>query len=202
MSWIRNWIGRSRNHESKAENAGSPDQIKLKGENLLPRVVAADFLRNFPAEAALPARPVVTTGLMEILVLDSDESMVFVTNSMLEQLGLTEAKAFDDARKNLQSRVPVSLVRGVLEQNQMPMIKTCDGFDAARILVLPGFLKDGEVVAAMIPDRDTLVLLAVPPEKEQSEFWQGLADFPGSGDSSPTISNRPFRVSRQGIQMM
>lgn len=218
MNWLKNLL--SRNATDLPTNAASTTEIEAPEQlardepptsgapafnvatnNLLPRIVSGDFLLRFPPEAGLVSRQVDGTDLLEILVLDSSESVAFVTTGLLEELQLTRDEAFQVASGNLQLRLPENVVRGVLEENQMPMIQTLDGFDAARVLVLPGRLKDGETIAAVIPDRDTLVLLAVPPDKDTDEFWSGLANFPGSDESSPTITNRPLRVTRDGIRM-
>lgn len=175
--------------------------IVVAVENLLPRMVANDFLLRFPPEAELVSRPIIDSRLLEVLVLDSSESVAFVTTSMLDDLQLSEDEAFRVAEENLKPRLPENVVRGVMEHNQMPMLQTFDGFDAARVLVLPSRLKAGETVAAMVPDRDSCVLLAVPPEKDTPEFWAGLADFPGCDASSPAITSRPLRVTRSGITM-
>ena len=51
------------------------------------------------------------------------------------------------------------------------MIKTCDTFDAARVLLVSGYSETGEsLVAPLIPDRDTLVLTSPPSDGD----WTGL----------------------------
>lgn len=173
----------------------------VRTDNLLPRVVSSDFVRKFPADAGLINRPLGSTGLREVLVLDGEQSVAFVTQSMLDGFHLSADAAFEVALKNLQPKLLEGVVRGVLERNELTMNKYGDSFDAARVLAVPALLREGEAVAALIPDRDTLVLLAAPKEKDTPEFWESLANFPGSGDGGPPISNRPLRVTRQGIEL-
>lgn len=184
---------------SKSETSAQAFDVRV--QNLLPRVVSPDFLNRFPADAGLIVRDLENTGLKTVLVLDRDDAMAFITKELLNQLEMTSDEAFQVALENLSNKKPDDVVRGVIENNQMMNIKMLDGYDAARILTIPKQLHEDESVAAIISDRDTLVLLAVSDEKDSPEFWESLADFPRASDDSPPITNRPLKVTRHGFEL-
>ena len=179
----------------------SKQSFDILDNNLFPRVVAPDFLQRFPANAGLIVQALGNTGLLIVLVLDRDDAMAFLTEELLNQLEMTSDEAFTVALENLSNKKPDDVVRGVLENNQLMSVKMQDGFDAARILTIPRLLRDDESVAAIIPDRDTLVLLAVSADKDAPEFWESLVDFPCASNDSPPITNRPLKVTRHGIEL-
>lgn len=74
------------------------------------------------------------------------------------------------------------------------LIKTCDSFDAARLLLVPGYLEAGETLVALIPDRDTLVLTTPPADDD----WAGLRTLAGTADGDP-LYTEPLVVTSAGI---
>jgi hypothetical protein len=76
----------------------------------------------------------------------------------------------------------------------MNVIKSMDSYDAARLLLVPDYLNPGEELAAMIPDRDTLVLIKVP----QNGDWSPLVKLAKVAAGDP-LYRRPLRVTSAGI---
>ena len=74
------------------------------------------------------------------------------------------------------------------------VVKSCDSFDAARLLLVPGYLDAGESLVALIPDRDTLVLTAPPDDGD----WDGLRKLARAADGDPLWAE-PLIVTSAGI---
>jgi hypothetical protein len=78
----------------------------------------------------------------------------------------------------------------------MAAIKMMDSFDAARLLIVPEQLREGEELIALIPDRDTLTLVAVPKDGD----WGPLRKLARVPDSEHLLLDRPVRVRRGGFE--
>jgi hypothetical protein len=124
-----------------------PDPAKLR-----PRLVPESKLPE------LPSRRLEGLGLRIAYVLDAPVSVRYVTAEVASQLGLDEPALYARALANLA--IPGELVRGPLEKRAMTVVKTRDGHDAARLLGVPAHLRDDESLLALIPDVNTLVLVA------------------------------------------
>ena len=107
---------------------------------------------------------------------------------------LLEADALVLAKANLARAFDSTAVRSALSDRSMNVVKTNDTFDAARILLVPQFLEPGESIAAVIPDRDTLVLTAVPADGD----WSRLRKIAGVAAGDP-LWREPLIVTREGI---
>lgn len=136
--------------------------------NLLPQVRAMDWVRSAaPAlgDAALVHRPF-GDDLAICYVIDEPWSMVFVCRAHLRQWGRSEEDLFRLASQNLQRLAGAELpIPGV---NDEPIIvRSGDGYDAARVLMLDPERVEGLLVA--MPERDVLWLC--------SESSAGLAEL-------------------------
>jgi hypothetical protein len=85
-------------------------------------------------------------------------------------------------------------VRAAVGSPNLNVIKTCDSFDAARLLLVPGYLEAGERLVALIPDRDTLVLTTPPADDD----WAGLRTLAVTADGDP-LYPEPLVVTSAGI---
>src|SRR5262249_51190113 len=101
-------------------------------------------------------------------------------------------------RANLAKVFSGDAVRSVFRENALVRIATLDSFDAARLLLVPEHLEDGEAIAAVIPDRDTLALLPVPQDNDWSKIAE-LAKMPLKPDH--LLLNRPVKVTRAGFEV-
>jgi uncharacterized protein YtpQ (UPF0354 family) len=172
---------------------------RVNTASIFSRVVSKEFRTGPAIQGNMIVREVGKTGLGEALVIDSESSMTFVNAELLSKLGMSAEQAFMHARRNLKGKLPENLPSMLFDQKMMPSFKTGDGFDAARILALPDMLKEGQLVAALIPDRDTLVLLGISKDKDNEDFWETLSDFPAANDY--LIHARPLLITRNGIEL-
>jgi uncharacterized protein YtpQ (UPF0354 family) len=131
--------------------------------------------------------------LAVVYVIDSPASATFVNAGHLEELGLDAEALHARALANLRKRSPD--LRAAIDQRALAVLKLQDSFDAARLLLLPDTLRDGEEVAAAIPDRDTLAVSPVPKDGDWSRL-EKLARTP----AGPPLYPHTLRVSRSGIR--
>jgi hypothetical protein len=169
------------------------DRQKLRPRLLTDAAVAS--MRRQPGAASLPAWPAGVAGLSVVLVLDRPASVVYLTGEHLQALGLEADEALALAKANLAATFARDAVRTALGDRQtISVIKSCDTYDAARLLLVPDYLEAGESIAALIPDRDTLVLIA-PPEDGDWDRHRTLARH-AAGDP---LWAEPLLVTRDGI---
>ena len=102
------------------------------------------------------------------------------------------------ALENLGRTFGPEPVRKTLSENSITMIKCLDSYDAARLLLLPGYLQPGEALAALVPDRDTLTILPLPGGGN----WAPLAELAKSAASDHLLLDRPLRVTCDGFGVM
>jgi len=164
---------------------------------LLPRLVTPSFLRGISdGREALPCRPLEGLGLYVVFVLDGQHSVSFVNEDMLGLLGLDTERAWDLALDNLRQRSGELSVAEVLA-GEIQAFKSGDTFAAARLLLIPEQLVPGQLLAAVIPDRDTLVLAPMPLDGDWSVLKK-IAKIP----SGEALLEHPVKVSREGFQLM
>jgi hypothetical protein len=181
--------------ESAAGAALDParDRARLRPRLLPDAAVAA--MRGQPGAASLPAWPSGVAGLSVVLVLDREASVLYLTAGHLQDLGLGGDEALALAKANLAATFARDAVRqAVADRKTISVIKSSDTYDAARLLLVPEYLEAGESIAAMIPDRDTLVLIG-PPEDGDWSSHQRLAKN-AAGDP---LWTEPLLVTPQGI---
>ena len=142
----------------------------------------------------LPALPSGVAGLSIVLVLDSETTVAYVTDDILQALELTPEAALDVARANLGATFGREVVRAAVGSRDLNVIKSCDSFDAARLLLVAGYLDAGESLVALVPDRDTLVLTAPPADGD----WSGLRKLARASAGDPLCAD-PLIVTAAGI---
>lgn len=164
---------------------------------IMPRLVTDAMLRDERFSRDLPTVPVGETGLHIAFVLDGAQSVLYLTWKHLEELGAGVPELTTLALENLrQTFPPEQVVRGVLDKPSLSTVKMLDSYDAARLLLLPEGLRAGEALFAAVPDRDTLVILPVPPDPDLSKL-QGLL----TPDSDKLLLNRMLKVTANGIEL-
>lgn len=135
-------------HENAA--ASGPLSMETHGERLLPRLVPAHFLRELPAGARLPHRPLGETGLLVVYVVDRPHSVEYVSDGHLRDLKIDAERLHERSMDNLRK---IASPRD-------------DGHNAARLLLVPDSLAPGTSTTAAVPDANTLALgvsTAPPP---------------------------------------
>src|SRR5262249_5007414 len=121
-----------------------------------------------------------------------------LTPSDAKSLGVEGAALRALAMKNLGRSLSVENIRKMIAGGQLNMVKKLDSFDAARLLLVQAALKPGESVAALVPDRDTLVVMPVPPDGNWSKLRE-LAKIP-PGDPTHALLARPLLVTPEKIE--
>ena len=167
--------------------------------NVMPRLVTDDALaglrsRIAGAGKALPSLPSGVPGLSIVFVLDREAAVAYLTGDMLAELKLTPDQALEAGRANLARTFGREVVRSAVGSRDINVIKSCDSFDAARLLLVPGYLDAGESLVALIPDRDTLVLTAAPADGD----WAGLRKLARAAAGDPLWAE-PLIVTSEGI---
>jgi hypothetical protein len=182
---------------------GSIDALDAERDRarVMPRIVADDFLEGLRADGmrstgkTLPAVPTGVPGLSLVFVLDSETSVAYLTDDLLAELKLAPGDALAMAKENLGRSVDVvPIVRSVLEKGALVMVKSFDSYDAARVLLVPACLAEGQELAAVIPDRDTLGLTRAPADGD----WSGLRKLART-PAGDVLWREPLRVTRNGI---
>jgi hypothetical protein len=173
--------------------------LEKHGDRIMPRLVPASFFNEVPERAQLPNRPFGQTGLSVVYVIDSEDSVLFLTGEHTAELGLDSTALDELALRNLETTFPAAAVRSVIEKNTANTFKMMDSFDATRILLVPKHLQPGEEVVAVIPDRDTLFLAPVP----QNGDWSGLkklARVPSG--TGYRLLDRPLKVGDENVEIV
>jgi hypothetical protein len=166
---------------------------------LLPRLLPAGAAANMSRQAGGATLPAISSGipgLEAVFVLDSENSVLYLDEDRMRQLDLNLEKTLLLAKENLRRLFPEEVVRRTLQEHSLSTVKSLDTFDAARILLVPEYLKEGERLAAVIPDRDTLVLMDVP----QNGNWQPLRDLAKITDRDP-LFQEPILVTQEGFTL-
>lgn len=174
-----------------------PTNMKRVGKRILVRLVPRDWPDNLPADHKVPTRPVKGLDLRTVYVIDSPNSVRYVTDDDLNDLGLDVKGVHKLALDNLRKRFAAEPVREAV-RGALVTIKEMDSFDAARLLLVPEYLKEGEELAALIPDRDTLTLVPIPSDGDWKELRK-LARVPASDH---LLIDRPVKVSRVGFEVV
>jgi hypothetical protein len=168
------------------------------GNRIMPRLVPSDFLSRLPPDSEMPHTPLANLGLEIVYVLNAPNSVMYLTGAHAKDLGLDTAGLHERALANLSATFPAELVRDVIESDKLPMFKALDSFDAARLLLVPRHLRDGETIVALIPDRDTLFLAPLPGNND----WSGLKQLARTPGSDHLILDRPVKVTNQGFELV
>ena len=162
-------------------------------DRVKPRLVTLEFHAKMRAKlGAFPSRDFYNLPLKVVYVLDADKQMMYLSDAHLKRLELDPADIHKVALTNLWPSIPPTLGADVLAKNGMVVLKNMDGFDAARLLLVPATLKEGQRLAAIISDRDTLALLPVP------ENWSSLDEMAKANTGEPLFS-QPLLVTVDGV---
>jgi len=139
-------------------------------------------------------------GLKLGYVVDVPGGPRYLTEQDRMTLGLSPRELHDLALTNLARDFPRDLIIQPLRANTGSAIQFSDGFDAARLLLLPGYLQAGEAVLAFVPHRDMLMLLPEAMQEDPERFRQGLQLL--ACDGHPPLLRQPVRVTSTGFQLL
>jgi len=187
---------------SVQEHPAVADQVlslEKHGDRIMPRVVPPSFFREVPEGAKMPTTPFGQTGLSVVYVIDSEQSVMYLTSQHTEDLALDSTALHELALRNLEKTFSAAAVRSVIEGNSANSFKMMDSYDATRILLVPKHLQPGEWIAAAIPDRDTLFLAPLPPDGD----WGGMRKLARiTGPTGYRLLDRPLKVSHEGVELV
>jgi hypothetical protein len=166
---------------------------------VMPRLINDDVLATLrdqiaPSGKTLPSVPSGVAGLSIVFVLDRDAAVAYLTSDLLADLQLTADEALVVGRANLARTFGRDVVRSAVGSTTINIVKVGDSFDAARLLLVPDYLEAGESLVAIVPDRDTLVLMALPADGD----WTKLRTLAGAADGDPLWSE-PLIVTPSGF---
>jgi hypothetical protein len=178
-------------HRQAAESGSL--SLDRHGDRLLPRLVPLGFIEQ--ARLPLPHRPLGSTGLTVAYVLDQPTSVAYLHRGQLKELGLDDdalhARALGNLARGFPAHLPIEALGGKAVQ-----VRLGDSHDATRILLVPGTLAEGQALAALVPDSDTLLLMPVPPDGD----WKKLGRLSKSGNGKPVLPGKALRVTRAGVE--
>jgi hypothetical protein len=178
--------------EEGSVEAVDPDRDR---ERVLPRIVTAEQLEEMRrALGDVPAMPLGVDGLAVVVVLDSPESVRYLGAAGLAELGVDLDGALALGKENLRKTFGGEAVRRAVESPDLNVIKSFDSHDATRLLLVPEHLHARETVIAMIPDRDTLVLVRPPVDDD----WSGMRRLARNA-AGPPLWREPIRVTADGF---
>jgi hypothetical protein len=131
------------------------------------------------AEGAIWAKPLGDTGLHLNLVIDYPQSMVYVTDQMVEESGQPGDVWVEPALANLKEKTPAECLEAIDADSGLRLCSIGDAYDASRALLLdtmlPEFVERGYFVS--LPSRDELLVLPVTKEAILNVGWlKALAD--------------------------
>lgn len=179
------------------ERLSRPMSLESDGGFLLPRLVDGATLASLQAGAKVVHQPLAGTGLSVVYVRDSEKAVSYLHETALAELQLDISALHERALANLRKKTSADFARGALDGNSLLLLKLGDTFEAARLLLVPEQLRDGEALAAVIPDRDSLGIAPVPSDGN----WTGLAKLSRTA-AGPRLLPRPLKVTQNGFELM
>jgi len=169
--------------------------LERDGARLLPRIVNLPTLDQLGQLEPVPHRPLNGTDLFVVYVLDGEHSVAFLTESLRQQLQIDSEQLHHLALQNLAKTGGLDDVVAALEPGALIHVMVGDSYDAARVLLLPGMLQEGQQLAVAIPDRDTLGILLV----DNPDAWRAVGELAQMPASDRLIHDQPLSVTCQGI---
>lgn len=183
---------------SAAREAARPLSLEADGDRLMPRLGDVSLARQAASQGLpLVQRETPVPGLLILYVLDSEDSVRYVCEEHLAELGIDDETLHQRALANLARQPITEIVRGVIEHKRVAVVKLGGTFDATRLLLVPEALKDGEELVAVIPDRETLALMPVP----SNDGWMPVRKLARMPATSYLLLDRPLRVTRAGFSV-
>ena len=101
----------------------------------------------------------------------------------------------------LRSDFPRDALASALDGGSGSALQLADGYDAARLLLLPGSLPDGEAVVALVPHRDMLLLLPDAMREDPEKLQEGMRML-SEDHGHPPLLQQPVRVTPDGFALV
>jgi uncharacterized protein YtpQ (UPF0354 family) len=161
--------------------------LKTIADRLLPRL--RPDTRDSEAERLLWFQSV-GAGIAFILVIDSADSMRYVTAEMIEKSGGSGEEWAERALTNLRRHTPADYFERINDRTDILWGHCNDAYDAARALILDAVLPDAAELGCFVavPTRDFLLALPVSaPALAQTRLLKAL--------SAGFHSSKPYPIS-------
>ncbi len=171
--------------------------LETHRERILPQLKPRMFFDQLTEEQELVHNELPGTDLSVAYVIDSETSVRYIAETDLRDLESSAAQLHEVALANLRERFPQEVVRRAVDGKDLVAFKAMDSYDAARALIIPEYLEEGEELAVLIPDCDTLVLASVPQDGD----WAALVALAGVPASDRLLLDRPLLVTRDGFEV-
>jgi uncharacterized protein YtpQ (UPF0354 family) len=170
------------------------DRLKKVMPRLMHRIQIESMEQQ--VKIGIPNIPIENTPLCIAFVIDMPQSVAFVNHDILRELGVTLDDLHAAAVEHLDDDRFGEVIR-TLEPDTLGAIKTGDSYDAARALLIPKYLEEGQSILIAIPDRDSLMLLR-SQSPGRFELMSKVAKFPGSDrhlyDGAIEVTAHGFRA--------
>ena len=181
----------------QASQPRRPLSLEADRKRILPRLVPEEYYQQLKRGHLPVARRLPELDLWLVCALDSENSVSFVTEQQLGELGIEEEQLHAIAVENLDTPQFGEVVRRVIRENALICYTSFDSYAAARLLLVPKYLDENGVIGAVIPDRDSLTMAPEPVNGD----WNGLAKMAAEPTGDRPILNRPVRVTRAGFEL-
>ncbi len=147
-------------------------------DHIKPRLLHREHVASMEQQTGLtiPNIPIERTPLCIGFVIDLPDSVAFVNTNLQHELGLELQDLHDLAIEHLDDGA-FGQALGEMQPSSLMNVSTGDSFDASRALLIPKYLKPGESVVILVPDRDCLVILR-SDAPNRFEMMAQLASIP------------------------
>jgi hypothetical protein len=179
-----------------APPADSSLSLAVHGEWIKPLLVPQGTLEG-PAEVVYTPLP--ELGLAVIYILDLPKDKRPLSNQDCSDLGVEAEEIHQIALANLGTDFPSDAIAEATEGSGSA-VQLNDSFDATRLLLVPERLQSGQELVALIPHRDTLILLPASVRDDSEVLQQGI-DALECGEHPPLLE-RAVLVTRDGLELI
>ncbi len=157
-AFIADFLSRIRAAEKAAD---SPTDLAAIADRLLVRL--GQPFTALPNTLKVWSQELAGTGLSINLVIDSAETMSYVTEEMVASSGRPGSEWLERALANLRERTPANCMEVVHEESEMRLCSVGDAYDSSRALQLDSLLPETRSLGCLVavPSRDELVVLPV-----------------------------------------
>jgi hypothetical protein len=186
--------------EAAALLAPAPDNRPLSlathGDWLRAELVPPAALGEFPPHAGILHNPVPELGLETLYVLQLPKVSRWLTERDLADLGLDLPGLHRLALENLGKSFPGEVVTTALEGSGSAL-QAQDGFNAARLLLVPERLAPGQELVALVPHQQMLLLLPACSAADPEKLRAGIGEM--QCEHHTPLLEAPVRVTREGF---
>jgi hypothetical protein len=170
------------------------DQIKL-------HLVSPEVVRQNAPPSGVPSTPIPGLGgLLAVYVLELPDGLCYLSEKDRNLLGIDVEELHRLALENLRRDFPRQMVDEVRAGGNPTAIQFQDCFNAARLLVIPGFLQGEEELIVLAPHRDMLLLLPAALGQDSNKLKEALETL--KCDEHPPLLDRPVRVTHNGFEII